>query len=206
MRSYEGTACTEGEQVKDLKSCGWYFECIKGEKIRKSCPFGQDFSSKNFTCYTTLGAENCGARTLSQIECTKQGSKVPIQDECQKYKVCQNGSILTYSCPDSMYFNCWTGECETVIQPSCCSSAVQSVGLCPNNGEKFGHLEQCHDYYVCVDHLTAKKSCGEEYFDPWTKTCVRDGNQCAGNSKRSICDLDLLFQIPIMNWALYILC
>ncbi|XP_072384948.1 uncharacterized protein [Diabrotica undecimpunctata] len=205
-------------KIVDPDDCSKYYECNQGSKSLKSCPENLYFNPETLQCdymdnvdcqavptrQTNPATESTRASrvtttTTGPIDPTCPASsgitKFVYPEDCSKYYECNQGTKSLKSCPENLYFNPETLQCDYMDSVDCqavpsratnpttestraSTATTTTTGpvdpTCPASSgiSKFVYPDDCSKYYECNNGKKSLKNCPENlYFNPVTLAC-----------------------------------
>lgn len=157
--------CLEGELQVDSEDCAGYLECLNGVLVNEKCPIGSYFEPIFKLCQVD---EN-GVCSSSSSECTDGEVRVD-PNNCAGYFNCENGRLITKTCPSGTYFESTYKTCTVDLKGVCVEPPAKctegQLKIDPNN---------CAGYLKCIDGEFVEEKCpGGTYYDFQLETCLVD--------------------------------
>ncbi|KAI4467480.1 chitin binding peritrophin-a [Holotrichia oblita] len=171
--------------LPDGENCGIFYKCANGVPVAMNCPAGLNFNTKtdqcdfpeNVNCDRTAGTdEDKSQETINGSgpvgTCPEITGDVdvllPDGENCAIFYKCDNGVPVVMDCPDDLYFNTETDECDHPENVNCDRTDVPSVdeqlwvGECPEYSTVDVYLpskNDPHKFYVCVGTTPVEMEC-----------------------------------------------
>merc|ERR1712126_435157 len=90
---------------------------------------------------------------------------------CHKYVTCSNGYHYLFNCSrPGLIYDPTVDRCVQPSKAEC--KEVHTVDQCSKKADGIYATRDAFQYMVCKDHRASFVSCGDNLFDPCTKTCV----------------------------------
>ncbi|KAH8379140.1 hypothetical protein KR009_003247 [Drosophila setifemur] len=112
---------------------------------------------------------------------------MPSNASCSNYYLCYHGHAMEMHCPDPLYFNGLTGQCDLRENVQCALDDRREHKCLPHMTEFFPHPDKCNYFYYCIKGFLTLQQCPFYYgWDIERRSCVQiNVAKCYGNSRRS---------------------
>lgn len=157
VKCYSSNPCaaTPGvnEFVPDPYSCNGYYYCSNGKGTHGECSAGWNFNPdsknciRNFSCEITILPED-----LCNI--VPDGVFIKVPGTCTEYQTCWRNTLLNGTCPDTFYFNPFTGQCDYPSEVDCPDATTPQPEIpetveCTIADVFIADGRTCNGYYYC---------------------------------------------------------
>jgi hypothetical protein len=128
-----------------------------------NCPRGLYFSVETNHCEFPENAKCCPTCLPS---CSQEGLRLPNPNDCHKYFICNNGTLVDLSCANEMVFNPNKNEC--VPGSSCNSVTLPPIDVnlpnCPVDGALYPNYQNCEKFFICNGGTLVEQKCPPRKF------------------------------------------
>ncbi|EDW72885.1 uncharacterized protein Dwil_GK17244 [Drosophila willistoni] len=186
-------------------SCTDYYYCGASGAQRSSCPNGENFNPNTMSCVwpsqypctTVTASDGVSAVSLNLCQMIKDGVYFGSSDSCTAWNYCNNNTLVTGTCPNSMDFNVAKGICDYAVDTTCSqvtydqSLSTTGAGKCGTVGET-KNATACNQFYLCQSSgVYTLQTCSQSgyYYDTISKICVprmsarNQCDRCVGTTK-----------------------
>ncbi|XP_020811670.1 peritrophin-48-like [Drosophila serrata] len=158
-------SCFEGELQEDPRDSASYLRCLEGSLVKERCPSGSYFNSISKSCRLDWILKLFPTR-----ETCAEGDVQVDPTNCAGYLGCQDGQLVSKTCPSGSYFEPTLMTCIVDVNGLCVEPPARcsegEVKLDPNN---------CAGYLKCIDGELQEELCASgSYFQVALETCVQD--------------------------------
>lgn len=173
--------------------CSYYYQCLKGKWLLKSCGKSQYYDDNLNTCMESSLKNACKSLDMKKQQLDKKRAcrHTAIdyyEADCAMYKMCIESEWWLQYCPLGMYFNRTLKYCVP-NQGECASATLnveeeeeekEQIKFCKKEGNRRAWAEACNGYEECQNGMWMRKICAEgEYFEASSRQCLKDDlEQC----------------------------
>lgn len=173
-------------------NCSLYYVCDNGRRSKtQSCYTGHYFNPEisscdlpeNTLCFTaevTTLSTSTSVSPGSRCSMTETKCKlIPDPCNCQQYTACENGVVVSRTCPSNLHFDNERQTCNLPENAHCTANCSVCI-----EGELIPHECQCQEYYLCSGGRLRLETCPDGMlFDDKLLKCLPETSHvhCKGD-------------------------
>lgn len=132
-------------------NCSTYYYCNKGSATPGYCDTDYTFDPGTKVCVRGYPCKTSNPESYCNI--LPDGVFIKDPNNCDGYKLCWKGNVLSRSCPAGYYYDAVKGDCDYPSNVNCQSTTVApdlpASELCNQTGIFVSDRQSCNGFYYC---------------------------------------------------------